>query len=123
LDLPLCCVIANSFTGSTHTLTPRQFIDDLKVLELGGVGSKAIPHGLQEHRGEHQTFQEFYDEKYFTNDAPPPKPAPTPLAAPQSKSSKSALSPTHSFTSSGSATSYTKEEKKKKKGLFRFGLQ
>ena len=32
--------------GSTHTLTPREFVDDLKVLELGGVGSRAAPNGL-----------------------------------------------------------------------------
>jgi syntaxin-binding protein 1 len=95
----------------------------LKVLDLGGVGSKAIPNGLQERRGEPRTFQDYYDEKYFTADVPPPKPAPTPLATPSSKSSKSGVSPTNSFAPSlGSTIPSAKDEKKKKKGLLsRFG--
>jgi syntaxin-binding protein 1 len=115
-------MIANPLpTGSTHTITPRQFIDDLKVLDLGGVGSKTIPNGLQERRGD-RSFQEYYDEKYFTADVPPPKPAPTPLATPSSKSSKSGVSPTNSFAPPLSpAIPSAKDEKKKKKGLFRFG--
>jgi len=58
--------------GSTHTLTPRQFIDDLKVLDLSGVGSRALPNGLREMRAA-RPYQEFYDERYFTRDAPPPQ--------------------------------------------------
>ncbi|KAI0251793.1 Sec1-like protein [Lactifluus subvellereus] len=61
------------FIGSTHTLTPRQFADDLKVLDLSGVGSRAAPNGLRELRGA-RPYQAFYDERYFTRDAAPPQP-------------------------------------------------
>ncbi|KAI0306079.1 Sec1-like snare protein [Multifurca ochricompacta] len=60
------------YIGSTHALTPRQFIDDLKVLDLSGTGSRAIPNGLRETRGA-RSYQAFYDERYFTRDAPPPQ--------------------------------------------------
>jgi syntaxin-binding protein 1 len=59
--------------GSTHTLTPRQFVDDLKVLDLSGVGSRALPNGLRELHAA-RPYQAFYDERYFTRDAPPPQP-------------------------------------------------
>jgi syntaxin-binding protein 1 len=59
-------------TGSTHTLSPRQFIDDLKVLELGGVASRAVPNGLRELEAA-RPYQAFYDERYFTRDPPPQK--------------------------------------------------
>ena len=58
--------------GSTHTLSPRQFIDDLKVLDGGGVASRAVPNGLREVQGA-RPYQAFYDERYFTRDAPPPQ--------------------------------------------------
>ena len=58
--------------GSTHTLTPRQFVDDLKVLDLSGVGSRALPNGLRELHSA-RPYQAFYDERYFTRDAPPPQ--------------------------------------------------
>ena len=58
--------------GSTHTLTPRQFVDDLKVLDLSGVGSRALPNGLREMRST-RPYQAFYDERYFTRDVPPPQ--------------------------------------------------
>jgi syntaxin-binding protein 1 len=58
--------------GSTHTLSPRQFIDDLKVLDLSGVGSRAVPNGLRELHGT-RPYQAFYDERYFTRDTPPPQ--------------------------------------------------
>jgi syntaxin-binding protein 1 len=61
-----------SWIGSTHTLTPRQFIDDLKVLDLSGVGSRALPNGLREMPAA-RPYQAFYDERYFTRDAPPPQ--------------------------------------------------
>jgi syntaxin-binding protein 1 len=61
--------------GSTHTLTPRQFVDDLKVLDLSGVGSRAAPNGLRE-LGATRPYQAFYDERYFTRDAPPPQQQP-----------------------------------------------
>jgi len=111
------------FIGSTHTTTARQFIDDLKVLELGGTGSRAIPNGLREGRVEQRSYQEYYDEKYFTKDAPPPpKPSsPTTQPAPSEQRKLFRVSPTNSFASSVNSTSATKEEKKKKKGgLFRF---
>ncbi|KAI9464431.1 Sec1-like protein [Lactarius psammicola] len=57
--------------GSTHALTPRQFTDDLKVLDLSGTGSRAVPNGLRELQGP-RPYQAFYDERYFTRDAPPP---------------------------------------------------
>ncbi|KAH9000092.1 Sec1-like protein [Lactarius akahatsu] len=58
--------------GSTHALTPRQFVDDLKVLDLSGTGSRAVPNGLRELQGP-RPYQAFYDERYFTRDAPPPQ--------------------------------------------------
>ncbi|KAJ7087363.1 Sec1-like snare protein [Mycena belliarum] len=109
------------YIGSTHTITPRQFISDLQVLELGGVGSKAIPNGLREGRGA-RSFQEFYDERYFTRDAPPPA-RPAPAAAPPRQERRPAArpSPAESYASSNvSMTPSAVEEKKKKKGLFRF---
>lgn len=114
--------------GSTHTTTPRQFIDDLKVLELGGVGSKAIPNGLRDPRGGQRPYQEYYDEKYSTEDAPPPR-RPAPAPAPQEDRSRllRPSAPPAAPSYSGSSMSTTsnmsagaKEEKKKKKGLFRF---
>ncbi|KAJ7638250.1 Sec1-like snare protein [Roridomyces roridus] len=110
------------YIGSTHTLTPRQFINDLQVLELGGIGSKAIPNGLKESRGG-RSFQEFYDERYFTRDAPPP-PRPAPAAASARQERRPAaprMSPAASYSSNtSSVTPSVQEEKKKKKGLFRF---
>ncbi|KNZ74611.1 Protein transport protein sec1, partial [Termitomyces sp. J132] len=115
------------YLGSTHTITPRQFVDDLKALELGGVGSKALPNGLRERQGT-RTFQEYYDEKYYTKDAPPPQRAapassrPTPRERERLEAPK--MSPTNSLSSSVNsmtATQSGKDEKKKKRGgLFRF---
>lgn len=53
-------------------MTPRQFIDDLKVLECSGVGSRSVPNGLRELRAT-RPYQAFYDERYFTRDAPRPQ--------------------------------------------------
>jgi len=110
--------------GSTHPITPRNMIDDLKVLELSGVGSKALPNGLPEHRGP-RSFQEFYDEKYFTKEAPRPQrpaPSPAPMVRDQSKSSRT--TPTNSFAASSTSLSSTagkeEKEKKKRRGLFHF---
>ncbi|KAG5647489.1 hypothetical protein DXG03_009425 [Asterophora parasitica] len=109
------------YIGSTHTITPRHFIDDLKALDLGGVGSRALPNGLQD-RPAHASFQEYYDEKYYTKDAPPRAP-PASLPVPRDRHAPK-ISPTNSFASSVHSTAPTpsvKEEKKKKKGgLFRF---
>jgi syntaxin-binding protein 1 len=111
-----------STVGSTHNITPRNFIDDLRVLELAGVGSRAVPNGVSL-PVPHHNYQDYYDGKYFTADPP----APQRPALPAPKESKHAASklvktPSSYSTSSGSlATSgVEKEEKKKKKGLFRF---
>lgn len=72
------CLIVVWYIGSTHTFTPREFVDDLKVLELGGVGSRAVPNGLREPRNGQRSYQEYYDERYFTRDAPPPQRAEPP---------------------------------------------
>jgi syntaxin-binding protein 1 len=69
-------------------VTPRQFVDDLKVLDLSGIGSRAVPNGLRELRVT-RPYQEFYDERYFTRDAPRPAPQQqpqTPRAPPLGKS-------------------------------------
>ena len=78
-------------TGSTHTLSPRQFIDDLKVLDLGGVASRAVPNGLRELEAA-RPYQAFYDERYFTRDAPPPQKQQQPQKAPPMGKSVSARS-------------------------------
>ena len=114
---------ANSL-GSSHTITPRDFVDDLKVLELGGVGSKALPNGIGEGRGQ-RPFQEFYDEIYFTRDAPKPQPAASPAPQTRAQPGRSARpSPIPSYASGTSVmtTSSTtgEKEKKKKRGLFHF---
>lgn len=106
-------------------ITPKQFVDDLKVLDLAGVGSKAMPNGLPEYPGE-RPYQEFYDSKYYTKDGPRPQPK---LAPPMQQKTKSAASSvrgggggasrpvpseTDSFQSgTGSAMSANGEKKKK----------
>ncbi|KAJ3865846.1 MAG: Sec1-like snare protein [Lentinula lateritia] len=108
------------YIGSTHVVTPRHFVDDLKVLELGGVGSRAIPNGLAESRGQ-RPYQEYYDDKYYTKDGPRPQPQPKAVAPTRTTTPKAPrLIPTISHDSSSSATSSVKEEKKKRKGLFKF---
>lgn len=107
--------------GSTHLITPRNFVDDLKVITLGGVGSRVIPNGLREPRGQRQ-YQDFYDEKYYTKDGPRPQPqaAPSRTGTPQGPKAPR-LAPTPSYGSATSTTSSSKtDDKKKKKGLFRF---
>jgi len=106
-------------------ITPKQFVDDLKVLDLSGVGSKAIPNGLREAHEGSRTYQEYYDDKYYLQDAPPPQQPsqrhqPDKLTVPKHSShNKIQPSPTQSFSSILSEVSQEKE-KKKKKGLFRF---
>lgn len=60
--------------GSTHIVTPERFIDDLKVLEMEGVGSVALPNGLPVGGPASGEYQEYYDKRYFTADVPPPAP-------------------------------------------------
>ncbi|KAL1762832.1 Sec1-like protein [Schizophyllum commune] len=115
------------FIGSTHTITPRNFIDDLKVLDLGGVGSRAAPDGLnKESRGPRRGFQEYYDERFYAEDAPRPPPPSQKLPLPrEDRRGAPAMSPAPSYGSASSSISGTsgtvkEKEKKKKKGLFRF---
>jgi len=114
------------YIGSTHVITPKGFIDDLKVLEIGGAGSQAIPNGLRDMRGEPKSAQELYDERYHVKDAPPPQRQPPPsknLGPPRAeKIAPIQPSPTNSYQGSvNSTTPSAKDDKKKKRGLFRFG--
>ncbi|ESK97828.1 snare binding protein sec1 [Moniliophthora roreri MCA 2997] len=109
------------YIGSSHTLTPRHFVDDLKVLTLAGVGSRVTPNGLREFRGQ-RPFQEFYDDRYYTKDGPRPQPKAPPASQKSTISLNSFKAPrmehADSYSSSTSTTPSLKEEKKKKKGLF-----
>ncbi|KDQ61398.1 hypothetical protein JAAARDRAFT_30828 [Jaapia argillacea MUCL 33604] len=109
--------------GSTHAMPPSAFVDDLKVLELGGVGSKALPNGLRD-SDKQRSYQEYYDEKYFTRDAPPPQKVVAPPITHSHSDSNKLLRPNHG-SSGGSSLSLNsigggKDKEKKKKGLFRF---
>jgi syntaxin-binding protein 1 len=104
-------------------VTPKGFVEDLKALELGGVGSDSLPNGLRDPR-EARSYQEYYDEKFFTRDAPRrPRPPLQPLAPPQGSRrpphSPAMLSPT---PSGGSAVSHSsaKDDKEKKKKWYKF---
>ncbi|KAG8958292.1 vacuolar sorting protein VPS33/slp1 [Tulasnella sp. 419] len=122
--------------GSSHIYTPEQFIEDLKALQNGGVGSKALPNGLQsvENRnGEPRSYQMAYDQKYFTKDPPPPpRPATAPIQQPnhhsQSTPGRSGglapplASPAQSSLSLRSSHSGVGEVKEKKKKRHFFGL-
>jgi syntaxin-binding protein 1 len=112
-----------SSAGSTHAITPRNFIDDLKVVEIAGVGSRAVPNGVSV-AGAHHSYQDYYDEKYFSPDPPAPQRPALPVPK-DSKHSASKLAKTPSSYSTSSASlvgsgTVEKEEKKKKRGLFRF---
>ncbi|KAG2757041.1 Sec1-like protein [Suillus brevipes Sb2] len=109
------------YIGSTHAITPRNFVDDLRVVEIAGVGSRAVPNGVSL-AGAHHSYQDYYDEKYLSPDPPAPQ-RPTLPVPKDSKHSASKLVKTLSSTSSASmigSGTVEKEEKKKKKGLFRF---
>ncbi|KAF8347811.1 ras opposite [Amanita rubescens] len=106
------------YIGSTHTLTPRQFVDDLKVLELAGVGSRDTPNGLRDPKEEERPLQEYYDEKYFCKEAPAAPVAP-PIKVSASRGSANSSTPPPDVSSLHSAASVD-EKKKKKKGFFRF---
>lgn len=64
------------YIGSTHTITPEEFIGDLQTLDIGGQGSATLPGGLPEGSSTAQPppFQWYYDQKYMTKDEPPPAP-------------------------------------------------
>lgn len=105
-------------------LSPRSFIDDLKVLDLSGVGSRAIPNGLRELRTQ-RPYQAFYDERYFTRDAaPPPQQQQQPKAPPlgKSMSARSVGSSVSAANSSAPSPTNGKDKpgKEKKKGFLRF---
>ena len=95
--------------GSTHTLTPEEFVGDLQTLDAGGQGSSSLPGGLPESPSSNQRpFQVYYDQKYITKDEPPPAPKTTSTAAslaPPAKSSRPSLSPNDSRASSARSPS------------------
>ncbi|KAF8261652.1 Sec1-like snare protein [Lactarius quietus] len=115
--------------GSTHALTPRQFVDDLKVLDLSGTGSRAVPNGLRELQRP-RPYQSFYDERYFTRDAPPPpQQRPPPMGKSVSARNAARTTPEPSLSGSTlSVNSYTppssngkeKAAKEKKKRFLGF---
>lgn len=109
---PLTCA------GSTHAVTPRQFVDDLKVLEIAGVGSREVPNGLRDASEEERPLQEYYDAKYFCKEAPAAPVAP-PVKVSSSKSSANSSANPDASSLHSVATSVD-EKKKKKKGFFRF---
>ncbi|KAJ3488640.1 hypothetical protein NLI96_g2690 [Meripilus lineatus] len=113
----ICCL------GSTHAVTPHEFVDDLKVLELGGVGSRSAPNGLNIDKAGASgkiPFQEYYDQRYFTRDAPPPQQRTAPPPQVQQRPSAQSFFSAPSVPSTSSANKGYPEEKKKKKGLFHF---
>ena len=102
--------------GSTHAVTPKHFMEDMKSLELAGVGSRAIPNGLRSGPGQ-RPFQAFYDEKYFTRDQAPSKPQPQPQQPSSKGSGKNILTRPGlppQMSSSFSQGSGTEEKKKKR---------
>jgi len=129
------------YIGSTHSITPEGFIDDLKVLEIEGIGSATLPNGIPNVTS--SEYQDFYDKKYFTPDPPPPK-QPTPSTGgsgsgknrppPLTGSTKngglvppSLPSPVNSVSSGKSGILHKEKkhkdkekEKDKKKGFFHF---
>lgn len=100
------------------------------MLDLSGVGSRALPNGLREMQAA-RPYQAFYDERYFTRDAPPPQPqqqqqqhqkhkAPAMVKSVSARSvgrSGADLSSVSSNNSSYSPTNGGKEKEKKKRFL------
>ena len=99
-------------------------MDDLKVLDLAGAGSKAIPNGLRDVKGGQRPWQAWYDEKYYAQEAapPPPRQAAPSGGRPQVPGKVIQPSPTPSYqsTSSYSMPQQEVKEEKKKRGLFGF---
>ncbi|KAG8853163.1 vacuolar sorting protein VPS33/slp1, partial [Serendipita sp. 411] len=125
------------YIGSTHTLIPEEFIEDLKTLDGGaGQSSKSASSSLPEDRSaQTRPFQVYYDQRYYTKDEPPPPPKPTPNLAPPSNansSSRPSVSSANSGTSmgrsnspapgfgSGAASETDKKDKAKKKRFLGF---
>lgn len=114
----------------------------MKVLEIEGIGSAALPKGLP--NVSWAEYQDFYDKKYFAPDPPPlkqaPPPAgsgvgsgqrPPPLTAGSAKNGGLVLpslpSPSNSVSSGKSGVLHKEKknkdkdkEKEKKKGFFHF---
>lgn len=117
-------------SGSTHSLTPVDFMRDLMVLELGGIGSKALPNGVPELNEPVRSPQEIYDQRFYTKDAPPRRPAPAPspqpgggnrlLGRPSPVSSNAGSSGSVNSTNYSNSTASGETEKKKKRGFLRF---
>jgi len=109
------------YIGSTHTFTPRQFIDDLKVLDLAGVGSKAIPGGIEKASGPYKSFQDYYDNIYFIRAPQAQRPPLNALHSPREERGKPpGPSSGPSFAGSTASTDSSKEGKKKKGKFFPF---
>ncbi|KAK7685678.1 hypothetical protein QCA50_011022 [Cerrena zonata] len=116
------------YIGSTHVTTPRQFIDDLRVLELGGVGSRSIPNGIGPLLDKKRSPQEFYDQRYYSRDPParaalPTQPAPSTKGRPIRPSPVPSQAPSQSSQIShtqSQGSSYGEEKEKKKKRFFHF---
>ena len=114
------------FSGSTHTWYPDWFIEDLKTLEKGGLGSSTLPKGVASTGPPEPVHpQRYYDQKYWTKDAPPPPPpqpvAPAAALAPPAARPPQSLTPQPSNMSMGSRTSAASDtgstrEKEKEKG-------
>ena len=112
--------------GSTHPVTPQAFMDDLKVLELGGVGSRTNPNGVVAQPV--GSTQAYYDQRYWQPEpvVPPPRAMSAPAAEQKSRlglfSPPPTLAPSQSMTSVASADtgSSVTEKLKKKRGFFRF---
>ncbi|KDQ12984.1 hypothetical protein BOTBODRAFT_133850 [Botryobasidium botryosum FD-172 SS1] len=91
------------YIGSTHVLTPHRFTEDLKVLELDGVGSIAIPEGLpnvHDGQGKLRPFQAAYDQKYYLEGPPPPRATSAPAVSSERRDHPTLpASPAHSSAS------------------------
>jgi syntaxin-binding protein 1 len=119
---------ASNLEGSSHVVTGKRFVEDLKVLDMEGIGSIAAANGLpnvENSRGEPRSYQLAYDKKYFITDAPRPEPRPAP---PSSTNSSGRPRPPPSPNPAASNLSLhgekdsvpKKEKEKKKRGLFHF---
>ncbi|KAI0738596.1 Sec1-like protein [Daedaleopsis nitida] len=112
--------------GSTHALTPTEFVRDLMVLELGGIGSKALPNGVPELSEPVRSLQEIYDQRFYSKDAPPrqraaPAPSPQPSSGRLHRPSPAPSNAGSSVSVNSSNYSNSGEgEKKKKRGFLRF---
>ncbi|EJU03633.1 Sec1-like protein [Dacryopinax primogenitus] len=127
------------FIGSTHVFSPEQFVDDMKVIEIGGKGSAELPQGLQlqpSPPNHHRSYQASYDRRYWIRDAPAATRPSSSNLTPRSKarvlssssipSREATPEPTALTPPPSSISSRLQKEKKedrkdgKKKGFFHF---